>query len=89
MYINVEPVMSLMGQEVRCKELSLMTVMTRCLGKMSRWQEVLQNASELGYNAIHFTPFQQYGESFSHYSLAGQTTIDDYFFETPAAVSRE
>ena len=36
-YINVEPVMALGGKEVRCKELSLMTVMSRCVGKMTRW----------------------------------------------------
>ena len=36
-YINVEPRMKARGQEVRVKELSLMTVMSRCLGKMSRW----------------------------------------------------
>jgi len=29
---------------------------------------------------VHFTPIQQYGESFSHYSLADQTAISDYFF---------
>lgn len=70
-YINVEPVMSAGGRGIRGKELSLMTVMSRCLGKMSRWPQVLNNIQELGYNAVHFTPIQQYGESFSHYSLAG------------------
>lgn len=48
-----------------------MTVMSRCLGKMTRWPDVLRNVRELGYNAVHFTPIQQYGESFSHYSIAG------------------
>ena len=36
-YINVEPEMRLPGRAVRCKELSLLTVMSRCLGKLSRW----------------------------------------------------
>jgi len=69
-YINVEPVMSLRGKNIRSKELNLMTVMSRCLGKMDRWPQVIQNQKELGYNAIHFTPFAKYGESFSHYSIA-------------------
>jgi len=48
--------MSAGGQEIRCKELALMTVMSRCLGKMTRWPDVLRNVRELGYNAVHFTP---------------------------------
>jgi hypothetical protein len=36
-YINVEPEMRLAGRAVRCKELSLLTVMSRCLGKLTRW----------------------------------------------------
>ena len=87
-YINVEPVMALNGKRVRCKELSLMTVMSRCLGKMDRWPGVLQNALELGYNAIHFTPISKYGHSFSHYSIADQTTVDDYYFDSPDLLSK-
>lgn len=40
-YINVEPVMNLNGKPVRSKELNLMTVMSRCLGKMERWPQVI------------------------------------------------
>ncbi len=50
------------------------------MGPLNRWEEVLANASQLGYNAVHYTPIQQYGESYSHYSIADQTQIDDYFF---------
>ena len=69
-YINVEPVMNLNGKPVRSKDLNLLTVMSRCLGKMDRWPEVIKNQKDLGYNAIPFTPVAQYGESFSHYSIA-------------------
>jgi len=79
-WINVEPVMFTPAKQIRCKEISLITVMSRCLGKMERWPDLLKNIKELGYNAVHFTPFQQYGASYSHYSLADQTTVDDYFF---------
>ena len=57
-----------------------MTVMSRCLGNLQRWPQVLENVAELGYNAVHLTPVQQYGESYSHYSIADQTKVDDYFF---------
>jgi glycogen debranching enzyme len=87
-YINVEPVMTANSRLIRGKELSLLTVMSRCLGKMSRWPAVLRNVRELGYNAVHFAPFQAYGESYSHYSLADQTTVDDQYFEAPASMSR-
>ena len=77
------------ARTIRGKELSLLTVMSRCLGKMSRWPAVLRNVRELGYNAVHFAPFQQYGESYSHYSIADQTTVDDHYFEAPASMPRE
>lgn len=85
-YINVDPALNLNGKIVRAKELSIITVMSRCLGKIDRWVEVLRNQRQLGYNAVHFTPFQVYGESFSHYSLANQMEIDDYFFENASSV---
>lgn len=45
------------NQEVRGKELSVLTVMSRCLGKLTRWPAVLKNIRECGYNAVHFAPF--------------------------------
>ena len=56
-------------------------MLSRQLGKLPRWEKVLSNISQLGYNAVHYTPIQKYGESYSHYSLADQTLIDDYYFE--------
>jgi glycogen debranching enzyme len=54
--------------------------MSRCLGKIDRWPEVLKNQRELGYNAIHFAPIQTYGASESHYSIANQLEVDDCYF---------
>jgi len=59
----------------------IISVVSRCLGPLSRWQSVLKSISDQGFNAIHFTPIQHYGLSRSHYSLADQTQIDDYFYE--------
>lgn len=60
-YINVEPVLRLQGadgneRQMQCKELSICSVLSRCLGPLTRWQDVLRPVSQLGYNAIHFTP---------------------------------
>ena len=66
---------------IKCKELSICTVLSRSLGPLERWPSVLESLASQGYNAIHFTPIQHYGQSFSHYSLADQTQISDYFFK--------
>lgn len=69
-YINVEPILQINGKSVKCKQLSMITVLSRCMGPLERWEEVLANISQLGYNAVHYTPIQVYGSSYSHYSLA-------------------
>lgn len=79
-YINVEPVLKVGGQAMRCKELSIMTVISRCLGKVDNWKKVLAPLSSQNYNAIHLAPIQEYGESYSHYSIADQTKIAKCFF---------
>lgn len=60
-FINVEPVLRLRGvdgtvRQLQCKELSICSVLSRCLGPLARWQDVLRPLGQLGYNAIHFTP---------------------------------
>lgn len=73
-----------------CKQLSIITVLSRCLGQLERWEEVLANIGQLNYNAVHYTPIQVYGSSYSHYSLADQTNIDDFYFgERASELSRE
>ena len=69
-------------KHLKCKELSICTVLSRCLGPVDRWEQTLAPLANRGYNAIHFTPIQHYGASFSHYSLADQTEISDYYFTT-------
>lgn len=66
----------------------MLSVVSRCLGKMNRWQEVFDNIAEDGYNAIHFTPIQQYGGSGSHYSISNFDQIDDYYFEKPESLNK-
>jgi hypothetical protein len=56
-YINVEPLLTLRGEPYRPKELRILTVISRCMGPLgSHWEGVYDNASQLGFNAIHFAP---------------------------------
>lgn len=80
-YINVDPVLPIGA----CSQLSILSVLSRQLGPIDRWSAVLEPVAAQGYNAVHFTPIQEYGVSGSHYSLADQTAIDDYYFEKPTA----
>lgn len=61
----------------------LLSVLTRCLGKLARWPLVLGRQAKLGYNTIHFMPVQQYGTSGSMYSIRGHHTVDDWYVEDP------
>ncbi len=55
-YINVDPVLFLRGQPLICKQMSIMTVLSRQLGPLRRWNDVLAPIASQVYNAIHFTP---------------------------------
>ena len=55
-------------------------MLSRCLGPISRWKEVLAPLSNQSYNAVHLVPIQQYGQSQSHYSIADQSEIADCFY---------
>jgi glycogen debranching enzyme len=63
------------------ESLSLQTVLSRCLGKLKDWPQVIEAQSKLGYNAIHFLPIQAYGKSGNMYSIKDQLSIDDCYFE--------
>ena len=80
-YIQVDPDLQNDHTNLNINSLRIMTVLSRWLGKLERWESFVKAQQKLGYNAIHFTPIQEYGGSFSHYSLANQLTIDDWYFD--------
>ena len=50
---------------------------------MQNWDAMFNNIAQLKYNAVHFAPIQKYGYSMSHYSIADQLMIDDFYFRSP------
>lgn len=56
--------------------LVILTVVSKWMGLVSDWKDYLREASDRGYNMLHFTPLQQSGESSSPYSIADQMAFD-------------
>ncbi|KAL5531515.1 hypothetical protein ACEPAG_4392 [Sanghuangporus baumii] len=69
--------------------LVILTVIAKWMGTLEEWRPHLQEASERGYNMLHYTPLQQRGESGSPYSLADFLSYDSELFERGWTGSRE
>ena len=65
--------------EIRVRDVVMQTVLTKCLGPLSRWSSQLSTLDQHGFNAVHFTPLATLGRSNSAYSLADQLTFDKRF----------
>ena len=59
------------------------------MGKTSEWRDYLAEASERGYNMIHWTPLQERGESDSPYSIRNQLVYEPSMFDSGKAVSKD
>nr|XP_057917611.1 glycogen debranching enzyme isoform X2 [Doryrhamphus excisus] len=80
-YIVINPVLHV-GADDHALPLDCITIQTylsKCLGHMDGWPDIIRVAKESGYNMIHFTPLQTLGESRSCYSLADQLTFSPEF----------
>ncbi|KAG8752475.1 hypothetical protein FRC14_007001, partial [Serendipita sp. 396] len=69
--------------------LSIITLVSKWMGRLDEWTPYLKETSERGYNMIHYTPLQQRGQSMSPYSIADQLAFDRELFPTGWTGSRD
>jgi glycogen debranching enzyme len=60
--------------------LSMITLVSKWMGTLEDWKPFYKEASERGYNMVHYTPLQQRGQSMSPYSIADQLAYDHTLF---------
>lgn len=62
------------------ESLVIQTLIPKFMGPLSSWRGIIKHASDVGYNAIHFCPFQSRGASNSPYSIHNQLELSDDLF---------
>ncbi|THH32030.1 hypothetical protein EUX98_g2165 [Antrodiella citrinella] len=60
--------------------ISILTVVSKWMGTVDGWEEHFIEASERGYNMLHWTPLQERGESNSPYSIRNQMVYEPSMF---------
>jgi glycogen debranching enzyme len=60
--------------------LSIITLVSKWMGTLEDWKPFYKEASDRGYNMVHYTPLQQRGQSLSPYSIADQLAYDHALF---------
>ncbi|KRX09092.1 Six-hairpin glycosidase-like protein [Pseudocohnilembus persalinus] len=75
-YIIIQPRIFINNQPVLLEQLNVQTQLPYCLGPINRWEDILQNQANLGYNAFHFLSLQTLGSSRHYYSIYDQCTLN-------------
>ncbi|KAI9440605.1 glycoside hydrolase family 13 protein [Lactarius indigo] len=66
---------------------SLLSTVSKWMGPVSKWPDFFAEASERGYNMLHWTPLQERGESNSPYSIKDQLRYEPSMFSDPQSVA--
>ena len=69
--------------------LSMITLVSKWMGTLEDWKPFFKEASDRGYNMVHYTPLQQRGQSMSPYSIADQLAYDRALFGAAWKGSKE
>lgn len=59
---------------------SLLSTVSKWMGTVSKWPDFFAEASDRGYNMLHWTPLQERGESDSPYSIKDQLRYEPSMF---------
>lgn len=60
--------------------ISMLTIVSKWMGSTDEWKSHFSEASERGYNMLHWTPLQERGESDSPYSIRDQLAYEHSMF---------
>lgn len=75
--ILIDPEIVINNKTLNFSNLCLQTVISHCLGPIDTWYEQIKlTAYNLNYYALHFTPFQVFGESNSCFSIADHFKVN-------------
>ena len=84
-----DDVPDLPGSVLHMDSICIQTLVPKWMGPLKEWDAVLQEASESGYNMIHFVPMQQRGASNSPYSIYDQLSLSSDLFENQALSDKQ
>ncbi|TFY77346.1 hypothetical protein EWM64_g6668 [Hericium alpestre] len=68
---------------------SVLSIISKWMGPMSKWPAFFEEASHRGYNTLHWTPLQERGISDSPYSIKDQLKYDPRNFDNQEDVQQD
>lgn len=77
----VQPSFLLSGRNIRVEDIRLQTNLSRCLGLMSNWSQLLSQQINLGFNFFHLTSISKLGKFGSLYCIGDYSELNPIFFE--------